>query len=57
MHAVGPVTQLGRVEVHLEDAPLWPEELEKDGEVGFEPLADVAQTRPQEEIPGNLLRV
>jgi len=57
IHPVGPVTKLGDVEVHLKDAPLWPEELEEDGEVGFEPLADIASTLPQEEVPGDLLRV
>src|SRR3972149_8248900 len=55
IHPVGPVTKLGDVQVHLEDASLWPEELEEDSEVGFEPLADIAPTFPEEEILGDLL--
>src|SRR5690606_31716812 len=55
-HAIDAVAEFGDVQVDLEDALLRPEELDEDGEPGFDALARVARAAPEEEILGDLLR-
>src|SRR5437899_1008379 len=49
LHAVDAIAPLDGVDVHLEDAPLAPRQLEQVGEVDLERLPDVAPSRPQED--------
>jgi hypothetical protein len=53
--SVDAVTELGDVAIHLEDAPLRPQEFDERGEVRFEALAHEAAPAPQEQVLRGLL--
>src|SRR5262245_20039412 len=54
--AVDPITELGDVEVNLENPLLRPQRFDREREVGFEHLADPVLTLPQEQVLRDLLR-
>ncbi len=56
LHAEDAGSELGHVQIHLEDASLGPGELDPDREPRLEPLAQQASARPQEEVLRQLLR-
>jgi len=53
--AVSTVAELRDIQVHLQNAPLGPQALDQDREVGFEALAKIAASGPEEEILCDLL--
>jgi len=53
--AIGTPAKFRTVQVHLENAPLWPTGLDQQGEVGFQALAEIAASRPKKQIFGDLL--
>jgi len=53
--AVGAIAEFRDVQIDFQYAPLRPQGLDQDREVGLEPLAEIAASGPQEEILGDLL--
>jgi hypothetical protein len=49
-------SELGDVQVHLEDALLRPQRLDEHGEVGLQAFSEPTLPRPQEEVLRDLLR-
>jgi len=47
--------ELGNVQVHLKYPLFGPHQLDEEGEVTLEPLADEASSRPEKEVLGDLL--
>ena len=52
---IDAVTELGDVEIDLDDALLWPEQLDEGGEIGFQALAHETAAIPQEQVLRHLL--
>src|SRR5690606_30537393 len=53
--AVDSVTELRDVRIHLQDAALGPQQLDGEGVVRLDPLAQPASAVPEKEVLGHLL--